>query len=771
MDDVLAGLIGCSASTRANVSQNKGKRAKRVRWSQPEVCALRTGVARYGQGRWAVILREFANDFHPCRISVDLKDKWRNLFKSQKTLLVAHPDKLTQPHVAGHPSDRKPIQPHVGPVHTTPVNDSFAVVEQTAPPMHHASRQPDDTPPQEHVNVTCEYGHEQPQSDADDQYVTIDHSHHHDNPHDHHHFHHHHHHHHHHLTASHEYPNNVPNARAIDHDPTFSEQVLVAHHTDPHHADPVAHLHHQHHHPAIHSTDHDKHPPVETHDQDGKEVGTADVPHREHVHHADKQHSEPHHHLDHEHRSSDIPHSSHPPESDSPQTDEHQSGAHQLPAVDGDDQLHHIHGVAGQATEVEDAYQDHPDHAPHTDHVHEHEDEQQAHLAESEPQEIGAQYHCPNHSPAVHSHEHVAHDRAESPNRDAAHPVADSELVGSEEHVFDNVDTHDHHPGHVPDHATDQAVGRAIVFEDEDRDKAGVLAKGHGSHPDPDLGGYQPEGQNRSNATAAEAADDKLDNAITETGQEHAADGQELVDEGMSQPKVSQEADESNEQLQESVQHGVEDTTTDGLVCKDELDEYSTVATEGPTGDSRKAEENDVIIHVETDGTTNAAERGVRNDIGLATSGESEPTFESSNAVGAVEIEQDDSDIAGEALHVEEQGTDVVPKSFEVTKGASTSDMVDVNETEAETMDREDAGSSSVDDGRLRMTASQVISEQRGLKRGRNLTGAEEQEGSGEDSENIGFSRKKGKQESDAKPHFLDDDVTNEWSSGPPLPQ
>eukprot|EP00177_Eucheuma_denticulatum_P007017 GFKZ01012760.1.p1 GENE.GFKZ01012760.1~~GFKZ01012760.1.p1 ORF type:complete len:1188 (+),score=206.21 GFKZ01012760.1:339-3902(+) len=84
VDSALAGIVAQSASTRANVSQNKGKRSKRVKWTVDEVRALQEGVRQYGEGRWAVILREYAPCFHSCRISVDLKDKWRNLFKAHR---------------------------------------------------------------------------------------------------------------------------------------------------------------------------------------------------------------------------------------------------------------------------------------------------------------------------------------------------------------------------------------------------------------------------------------------------------------------------------------------------------------------------------------------------------------------------------------------------------------------------------------------------------------------------------------------------------------
>lgn len=80
-----ASIMDSSAATRANVSQNKAKRNKRVKWSTEEVDALRDGVLKHGHGRWAVILRDYAHAFHPARISVDLKDKWRNLSKMHRS--------------------------------------------------------------------------------------------------------------------------------------------------------------------------------------------------------------------------------------------------------------------------------------------------------------------------------------------------------------------------------------------------------------------------------------------------------------------------------------------------------------------------------------------------------------------------------------------------------------------------------------------------------------------------------------------------------------
>lgn len=94
-------LFDSSAATRANVSQNKSKRNKRVKWTTDEVNALRDGVLKHGQGRWAVILRDYAHAFHPARISVDLKDKWRNLSKSQR---ISSPECFVPTSVLDHPS-------------------------------------------------------------------------------------------------------------------------------------------------------------------------------------------------------------------------------------------------------------------------------------------------------------------------------------------------------------------------------------------------------------------------------------------------------------------------------------------------------------------------------------------------------------------------------------------------------------------------------------------------------------------------------------------
>lgn len=125
VDEALEDIVGASASTRANVSQTKVRRQKRIKWSDDEVLALRAGVRKYGEGRWAVILREFANNFHPVRISVDLKDKWRNMFKADRGLSISHP--------TSHPTSREnPIVYHSFPA---PLPLPLVAPVQATPPL------------------------------------------------------------------------------------------------------------------------------------------------------------------------------------------------------------------------------------------------------------------------------------------------------------------------------------------------------------------------------------------------------------------------------------------------------------------------------------------------------------------------------------------------------------------------------------------------------------------------------------------------------------
>lgn len=51
----------------------------KIPWDDWEVNQLRTGVEKYGIGKWALILRDPALFFIPSRSAQQLKDKWRNL--------------------------------------------------------------------------------------------------------------------------------------------------------------------------------------------------------------------------------------------------------------------------------------------------------------------------------------------------------------------------------------------------------------------------------------------------------------------------------------------------------------------------------------------------------------------------------------------------------------------------------------------------------------------------------------------------------------------
>ncbi|KAB2616684.1 hypothetical protein D8674_023272 [Pyrus ussuriensis x Pyrus communis] len=54
------------------------KRRKVKRWSLLEEDTLRTGVQKYGEGSWSLILKSYSDIFKE-RTQVDLKDKWRNM--------------------------------------------------------------------------------------------------------------------------------------------------------------------------------------------------------------------------------------------------------------------------------------------------------------------------------------------------------------------------------------------------------------------------------------------------------------------------------------------------------------------------------------------------------------------------------------------------------------------------------------------------------------------------------------------------------------------
>jgi hypothetical protein len=55
---------------------------RRIFWSEDEVAQLRKAVLEDGlKGQWAVIRDTY--NLHPCRSAVDIKDKWRNIEKTE----------------------------------------------------------------------------------------------------------------------------------------------------------------------------------------------------------------------------------------------------------------------------------------------------------------------------------------------------------------------------------------------------------------------------------------------------------------------------------------------------------------------------------------------------------------------------------------------------------------------------------------------------------------------------------------------------------------
>ncbi|XP_048832890.1 telomeric repeat-binding factor 1 [Brienomyrus brachyistius] len=68
-------------SSKPQKSANQSSRAKRKKWTYDEDRDLRSGVLRYGVGRWARILEEFGFED---RTNVMLKDRWRTLQKQNK---------------------------------------------------------------------------------------------------------------------------------------------------------------------------------------------------------------------------------------------------------------------------------------------------------------------------------------------------------------------------------------------------------------------------------------------------------------------------------------------------------------------------------------------------------------------------------------------------------------------------------------------------------------------------------------------------------------
>ncbi|KAM1254835.1 hypothetical protein ACFX2G_029732 [Malus domestica] len=80
-----AGMLHLPSPKRTAVSPLKkyedtrfSKRRKVKRWSLLEEDTLRTGVQKYGEGSWSLILKSYSDIFKE-RTQVDLKDKWRNM--------------------------------------------------------------------------------------------------------------------------------------------------------------------------------------------------------------------------------------------------------------------------------------------------------------------------------------------------------------------------------------------------------------------------------------------------------------------------------------------------------------------------------------------------------------------------------------------------------------------------------------------------------------------------------------------------------------------
>lgn len=68
--------------TRDIVVSSENTQKRRVRWTPEEVAALTVGVGQFGRS-WKEILE--GGGFLPFRTTVDLKDKWRNLEKSERS--------------------------------------------------------------------------------------------------------------------------------------------------------------------------------------------------------------------------------------------------------------------------------------------------------------------------------------------------------------------------------------------------------------------------------------------------------------------------------------------------------------------------------------------------------------------------------------------------------------------------------------------------------------------------------------------------------------
>ena len=77
------GVANRHSAYRKLAGADDGSRKTRAPWLEEEVAALRLGVETFGEGKWAEIVREFA-DVLVDRTSMDVKDKWRNLEMKRK---------------------------------------------------------------------------------------------------------------------------------------------------------------------------------------------------------------------------------------------------------------------------------------------------------------------------------------------------------------------------------------------------------------------------------------------------------------------------------------------------------------------------------------------------------------------------------------------------------------------------------------------------------------------------------------------------------------
>ena len=72
------GVSNRHSALRKKLGFSDGTRKRAQPWLDEEVAALRAGVEKEGEGKWAAVLKAHPEVFLD-RTAVDLKDKWRNL--------------------------------------------------------------------------------------------------------------------------------------------------------------------------------------------------------------------------------------------------------------------------------------------------------------------------------------------------------------------------------------------------------------------------------------------------------------------------------------------------------------------------------------------------------------------------------------------------------------------------------------------------------------------------------------------------------------------